>query len=161
MRGLADATTEENVVIDPIDRAILSALERDGRMSFRNLAEAVGLSANAVAERVRKLEESRVIHRFRADVDPGALGLTLRALIEVKMESHTTAEQFEARVAATPGVMRALVTTGRYDWVLECVARDQQDLRRIIEALRAGGLTRDTYSRIVATEKHFPLLVKS
>jgi Lrp/AsnC family transcriptional regulator, leucine-responsive regulatory protein len=102
-------------VIDPIDRDILGALERDGRMPFKNLAEAVGLSANAVAERVRKLEERRVIRRFRADVDPVAFGLTLRALIEVKMESHTTAEQFEARVAATPGVMRALVTTGQYD----------------------------------------------
>ena len=94
--------TEENAVIDPIDRDILSALERDGRMSFRNLAEAVGLSANAVAERVRKLEERRVIRRFRADVDPIAFGLTLRALIEVKMESHTTAEQFEAREQQRP-----------------------------------------------------------
>jgi DNA-binding Lrp family transcriptional regulator len=83
--------------------------------------------------------------------------LTLRALIEVKMESGTTAQQFEARAAATPGVIRAFVTTGRYDWVLEVIARDQEDLQRIIEALRAGGLTRDTYSRIIATDRRFPL----
>lgn len=146
--------------MDGIDRDILSALERDGRMSFKDLAEKVGLSANAVAERVRKLEESRVIRQFRADVDPNAFGLPLRALIEVKMESGTTAEQFEARAALTPGVVRAFITTGRYDWVLECVARDQQDLQRIIEALRAGGLTRDTYSRIIASDKHFPLFAR-
>jgi len=145
-------------VIDPVDRDILRALERDGRLSFKDLAEAVGLSANAVAERVRKLQVRRVIRRFRAEVDPVALGLMLRALIEVEMKYHTTAEQFEARAASTPGVVRALVTTGRYDWVLECVASDQRDLQRIIEALRAGGLTRDTYSRIVATDRHFPLL---
>ena len=130
-------------------------------MSFRHLAEVVGLSANAVAERVRKLEEGKVIRGFRADVDPEAFGLTLRAIIEVKMESRTTAEEFEARAASTPGVVRALVTTGPYDWVLECVVRDQQDLRRIIEALRAGGLTRDTHSRIIATDKHFPLIARA
>lgn len=76
------------------------------------------------------------------------------------MESSTTAAHFEARAASTPGVIRAFVTTGRYDWVLEVVARDQQDLQRIIEALRAGGLTRDTYSRIIATDRHFSLLGK-
>lgn len=90
-------------------------------------------------------------------MDPSALGLTLRALIEVKMESFTTAEDFELRAAATPGVLRALVTTGRYDWVLEVAARDQHDLQRIIEALRADGLTRDTYSRIIASDRSFPL----
>ena len=145
-------------MIDAIDRDILSALERSGRASFKELSEIVGLSANAVADRVRKLEERGVIRAFRAEIDPAAFGFGLRALIEVKMESSTSAEQFEARAAATPGVVRALVTTGRYDWVLECVARDQQDLQRIIEALRAGGLTRDTYSRIIATDARFDVL---
>ncbi len=148
-------------MIDAIDRDILSALERDGRISFKDLADLVGLSPNAVAERVRKLQDRGVVRRFRAEVDPAAFGLTIRALIEVKMESTTSAEQFEARAAATPAVVRAFVTTGRYDWVLECVARDQADLQRIIEALRAGGLTRDTYSRIIATDKHFPLMNKT
>jgi Lrp/AsnC family leucine-responsive transcriptional regulator len=126
-------------------------------VSYKDLADQVSLSANAVAERVRRLQERGIIKRFTAEVDPAALGLTLRALIEVKMESGTTAQQFEARAAATPGVIRAFVTTGRYDWVLEVIARDQEDLQRIIEALRAGGLTRDTYSRIIATDRRFPL----
>ena len=145
---------------DAIDRDILRALESDARISFKELADRVGLSANAAAERVRKLHESGVIRDFRAEIDPAAFGLTLRALIEIKMESSTTAEQFEARAASTPGVVRAFVTTGRYDWVLECVARDQQDLQRIIEALRAGGLTRDTYSRVIASDRRFTLINK-
>ncbi len=142
---------------DQIDRDILTLLERDARVSFKELAESVGLSANAVAERVRKLRGQGVIQGFTAEIDPSAFGLTLRALIEVKMESSTTAVQFEARAAATPGVVRALVTTGNYDWVLEVVARDQADLQRIVEALRVGGLTRDTYSRVVASDRRFPL----
>ena len=144
-------------MIDTIDRDILSALEADGRITFKDLAERVGLSPNAVAERVRRLQDASVIVRFGAEVNPAALGLNLRALIEVKMESSTTAAEFEARAAAIPGVVRALVTTGRYDWVLEVIARDQADLQRIIEALRAGGLTRDTYSRVIASDRRFPL----
>jgi Lrp/AsnC family leucine-responsive transcriptional regulator len=146
--------------MDEIDREILSVLERDARVSYKDLADRVSLSANAVAERVRRLQERGIITRFTAELDPAAFGLTLRALIEVKMESSTSAEQFEARAASTPGVVRAFVTTGRYDWVLEVIARDQQDLQRIIEALRAGGLARDTYSRIIATDRRFPLTTR-
>jgi Lrp/AsnC family transcriptional regulator, leucine-responsive regulatory protein len=144
-------------VIDPIDRDILSILEREARTSFKDLAERVGLSANAVAERVRKLHDQGVIAGFKAEVDPSAFGLTLRALIEVKLEASTTAARFEAQAARTPGVVRALVTTGKYDVLLEVIARDQADLQRIIEELRAGGLTRDTYSRVIASDLRFPL----
>lgn len=124
-------------------------------MSYKELAQRVALSPNAVADRIRRLQEHRIIRRFTTEIDPTAFGLSLRALIEVKMESRTTAEQFEARAAATPGVIRAFVTTGRYDWILEVIARDQKDLQRISEALRAGGLLRDTYSRIIATDRRF------
>jgi Lrp/AsnC family leucine-responsive transcriptional regulator len=144
--------------MDTVDRAILRALLDDARVTFRELSERVGLSANAVAERVRKLQESGVIRSFKTEVDPAALGFTLRGIIEVKMESATTAAQFEIHTAAVRGVVRALVTTGRYDWLLEVVARDQGDLQRIIEDVRAGGLTRETESRIIATDRAFPLL---
>jgi Lrp/AsnC family leucine-responsive transcriptional regulator len=144
-------------VIDEIDRDILSVLQSNARLSFKELAERVGLSANAVADRMRKLSESGVIRAFRAEIDPAAVGLTLSALIEVKMEPDTTADAFEARAQSVPGVLRAMVTTGRYDWVLEVAAKDQLDLQRIIEALRTGGLVRDTYSRIVARDRRFAL----
>jgi Lrp/AsnC family leucine-responsive transcriptional regulator len=147
--------------MDAIDREILSVLEKNARMPYKDISERVGLSANAVAERVRKLELNGTIRLFRTEIDWAAFGLPLRALIEVKMESTTTAAEFEVRVAATSGVVRALVTTGRYDWVLEVVAVDQHDLQRIIEALRAGGLARDTYSRIVARDSQFEVLKPS
>ncbi|HUZ49148.1 MAG TPA: Lrp/AsnC family transcriptional regulator [Candidatus Dormibacteraeota bacterium] len=139
---------------------MLCALQSDARISFKDLAERVGLSANAVAERVRKLQERRAILSYDAEIDPSIFGLTIHALVEVKMESTTTAEQFEARVATVPGIVRALVTTGHYDWVLEVLARDQHDLQRIIEALRVGGITRDTYSRVIASDRKFELLRK-
>ena len=136
---------------------ILSALQSNARTSFKDLADRVGLSANAVSDRTRKLTDTGVIRAFRAEVDPAAVGLALHALIEVKMESGTSAEAFEKRAQSVPGVLRAMVTTGRYDWVLEVAAKDQLDLQRIIEALRAGGLVRDTYSRVIASDRHFAL----
>lgn len=147
--------------MDAVDRAILRALLDDARLTFRELSERVGLSANAVAERVRKLQESGVIRGFKTELNPAALGFTLHGIIDVKMESATTAARFEAHAAAVHGVVRALVTTGRYDWLLEVVAHDQRDLQRIIEDVRAGGLTRETESRIIATDRAFPLLASS
>jgi len=144
--------------MDAKDRVILSALERDARASYKAIGDRAQLSPNAVADRVRRLQERGTITQFSAEIHPSAFGLSLRALIEVKMESRTTADEFKARAAATPGVIRAFVTTGQYDWLLEVVARDQRDLQRIIEELRAGGLLRDTYSRIIASDLRFPLL---
>ena len=143
--------------MDRVDRDILRLLEKDGRIPYTELAERIGLSPNATSERVRRLKARGFIRGIVAQIDPAALGLSLSALIEVKMESTTTATQFEARAAATPGVIRALTTTGRYDWLLEVIARDQADLHRIIEALRAGGLTRDTNSRVVVADRRYAL----
>ncbi|PZR57847.1 MAG: AsnC family transcriptional regulator [Candidatus Meridianibacter frigidus] len=143
--------------MDVLDGDILCVLEGDARISYAHLSDKVGLSANAVAERVRRLHEVGVIRRFTAEIDSRHLGVGLQALIEVKMESGVSNEQFEKITAATPGVIRALVTTGRYDWLLEVIAVDQHDLQRIIESLRSGGLTRDTYSRIVTTDRRFKL----
>lgn len=143
--------------MDDIDRDILRKIENDARISQKDLAEHVGLSANAVGERLRKLHDTGVIRGFRTEIVAEKLGLALHALIEVKMESSTSASEFEARVRKTHGVVRAMVTTGHYDWLLEVQVRDQHELQAVIEALRADGLARETYSRVVATDLRLPL----
>jgi Lrp/AsnC family transcriptional regulator, leucine-responsive regulatory protein len=144
-------------VLDATDRDILRVLERDARISYKDLGDVVGLSANAVAERMRKLRESGAILGFFAEIAPGEYGLTLRVAIDVKFESTTTGEQFMTCAASTPGVVRAVVTTGPYDCIVEAVARDQADLQRIIEELRSGGLVRETHTRVIASDRRFPL----
>lgn len=135
--------------MDEVDRVILSQLEIDGRLSFKDLAAKVNLSANAVAERVRRLQERGIIRRFTAELNFERIGLPVHALVEIKLEPAVTAPQFQTHAALIAGVRRALVTTGRYDLMLEVVAADQQDLQRIIEALRQGGLARETYTSVV------------
>lgn len=70
--------------LDELDWRILGELQRDGRLSFSALARRVNLSSPAVAERVRRLEETGVITGYRAQVDPAKAGLPLTAFIEMR-----------------------------------------------------------------------------
>ena len=71
-------------MIDLIDQMILEALQRDARMSQKELAALTGLSSPSVAERVRRLEERGVIKGFTVEIDPRALGYTLQAVVRIK-----------------------------------------------------------------------------
>ncbi len=135
--------------MDKIDRVIVDLLRRDARLSYRELGEQVFLSANTVAERVRKLLHEQVLRGFHAEVDLTALGLPLQALVDVKMSRDTSAARFEEAIAAIPGVMEASLVTGSYDYMLRVACRDQADLVRLIEALRSEAGVKDTTSRVI------------
>ena len=140
--------------MDAIDRAILSRMREDARVSFRDLGDAVGLSANAVAERVRRLVASGTIRRFRTEVDPAADGLRLAAFVDLRLAPGTAAATFEAALRKLAGVVSATLTTGRFDYTLRVAVADEPALVALIEALRARGAA-DTYSRIILRETPF------
>src|SRR3954465_252964 len=71
--------------LDRTDRALLVALSRDGRRPAADLGKELGLSRQAVTERIRELERSGVIRGYRADVDPGSLGLGVRAQLRLTL----------------------------------------------------------------------------
>ena len=75
--------------MDEIDGEILKVLREDGRISWRDLGAAVGLSANAAADRVRRLRRAGVIAGFTALVDPGAGGRRREALVGVTLGATT------------------------------------------------------------------------
>ena len=142
-------------MLDKIDREIIELLRSDARLSYRELGERVCLSANTVADRVRRLVGERVLQGFGARVDFAALGLAVQAFIDVKMLPGTTAEHFEAVVQFIPGVIEANVVTGTYDYLLRVACRDHADLMRLVEALRREAGVQDTHSRVVL--KHIAL----
>jgi Lrp/AsnC family leucine-responsive transcriptional regulator len=137
--------------MDEIDRVILGALREDGRITFRDLGEAVGLSANAVAERVRRLVHAGTIRRFRAEIDPAAGGARLSAFVDLRLGIGTPADAFEAALRAMPGVVSAALTTGNFDYTLRVGVKDESALVALIEALRAQGVA-ETHSRIILRE---------
>lgn len=142
--------------MDQIDREILSLLLRDGRLSFRELAEAVHLSPNAVAERFRRLQAGGVIRHIRATLDPAALGRTLQAQIEVKLAAETSALDFEAVLRHLPQVVSATLMTGSFDYAVRVACTNRDDLMHLTETLRKSAGVRETYTRLILREVELP-----
>lgn len=113
--------------IDSYDRAILRRLQRDGRISNQDLAEAVSLSPSPCLRRVRRLEESGIIESYAARLNARKLGLKQMALIHISMDRHTPErfERFEAAVAELPEVLECHLITGQQaDYLLKVVVED-------------------------------------
>ena len=105
----------ETVVLDKIDKQILSILQTDGRISWQLLGDRVHLSANAVAERVRRMTRAGVIRGFKAEVNQAALGRSLEAVIDARMP-HT--QGFDDAVMKRDDVLWAAHVTGESDVTL-------------------------------------------
>ncbi|MDF5756330.1 Lrp/AsnC family transcriptional regulator [Spongiactinospora sp. TRM90649] len=135
--------------LERIDRDILGGLLGEGRMTFRDLAELVRLSSNAVADRVRSLERRGVIRGYHADVDLTRLGLTLTALIDVKLGQTMPAAQVEARLAEIPEVLEVLHVTGAPDYVLRVACADVAGLDRLIGRLVDEVGVQSTDTRVI------------
>ncbi len=116
--------------INKLDTAILRILQNDGRATFDQIGDAVGLSPSAVLRRVKRLEEGGAITQYVALVKPGAVGLGLVAYINVRLEKHSEAlqrnprDQFRAAVQAWPEVVECAALSGEMDYLLRVAVRD-------------------------------------
>jgi len=119
--------------LDRVDRKILAALQRNGRMPNSELATAVGLSESACLRRVRGLETSGVIERYTAVISARLVGFTSSFLIRITLKAQTDRElnAFESAVNAVPEVAECHLLTGEADYVLRVVARDSADFERL------------------------------
>ncbi|MGD9310594.1 MAG: Lrp/AsnC family transcriptional regulator [Desulfosarcina sp.] len=79
---------QDDKLLDRIGRNILAALQKDARMSLSRIGKQVGLSAPAVAERVRKLEAAGIITGYHARIDADAVGQSVSAFIQLTTESR-------------------------------------------------------------------------
>ena len=116
--------------LDKLDKHILRSLQVDGRATYDQIAEQVGLSPSAVLRRVKRLEKAKVIDRYVALVKPEAVGLGLTAYINVRLEKHTDGHKrnpmdvFRASVQAWPEVVECAALTGEMDFLLRLLVRD-------------------------------------
>jgi Lrp/AsnC family transcriptional regulator, regulator for asnA, asnC and gidA len=117
------------VVLDDIDKAIIRELQLDGRTPYAKLGPAVGLSQAAVRQRVQRLIENGVM-QVVAVTDPLMLGFKLEALIGVKVDGDLRA--VASKLAEVDNVDYVVVTTGRFDLVVEVVCRDHEELLHLI-----------------------------
>jgi Lrp/AsnC family leucine-responsive transcriptional regulator len=141
--------TAESVAIDSIDSEILRVLREDGRISWRDLGAAVGLSANAAADRVRRLRQAGVITGFTAEIDRAAGGRHLEALVGVTLARGTDSDAFAVAAARLGPVIEVLHLSGAPDYQLRVACRDTAELDALLRTLRDRVGAADTETTIV------------
>ena len=120
--------------MDAIDKKILRALSRQGRLTNAELAEEVGLSASPCWTRVRRLEQAGVIKGYAAVLDQASLGLPDTVFIEVMMERHDEAQlrRFEEAVQDIPEILECHLVTGEYDYVIKAAVGGTVGYERLL-----------------------------
>ena len=127
-------------LLDSIGLKILAALQENARTPLNRIGERVGLSAPAVAERVRKLEEAGVIEGYHARLNPAAVGLTVSAFINLTTEArHYPAVKKLA--AGTPQIVACHHVSGGPSFILQVRVADLPELEAVVERLSPFGQT--------------------
>ena len=121
--------------LDAIDRKIIAALQRDGRMSMADLAAEVGLSPSPCARRVGLLEDAGVIARYVAMVNQRAVGLPVSVFVSIKLSSQReeALNAFAAAIGKWPEVLECYLMTGPRDYLLRVVAADLGAYERFLK----------------------------
>jgi Lrp/AsnC family leucine-responsive transcriptional regulator len=138
--------------MDAIDRSLLAALLRDARITYKDLGREVRLSANTVAERVRRLSTSGVVRGYRAELDLAVLGRGLTLLSDVRLRDGTDRRAFERGLADVPQVVAAAHVTGEYDYQLRVACTDAREFEAVVDVLKRDHWVRELRSRLVLDE---------
>lgn len=120
--------------LDAIDQAILEILSGDARITNNALAERVGVAPSTCLARVKALRESGVLRGFHAEIDLGALGRPLQAMISIRLTVHAREqiEDFTNAVRTLPGVLSVFHMTGVTDYLVWVAAADMNELREFV-----------------------------
>ncbi|MBK5289078.1 MAG: Lrp/AsnC family transcriptional regulator [Acidimicrobiia bacterium] len=117
------------ITIDDTDKAIVEALQEDGRLPYTKLAAEVGLSEAAVRQRVQRLIESGVV-QIVGVTDPMTLGFRRMAMIGLKVEGDLRATA--DAIAEIPEVSYVVVVSGSFDLMMEVVCEDDEHLLALL-----------------------------
>jgi len=131
--------------LEQIDRAIARELAADGRCSFTDLAERVGLSVSAVHQRVRRLEQRGVVRRYVAQLDTEAIGLPLTAFISLTPIDPAAPDDYPHRLEDIPEIESCYSVAGDESYILlvrvASPAALEDLLRRVREAAKVSTRT--------------------
>ena len=143
--------------MDPLDRAILSHLQDDGRLSNVELAERVRLSPSATLRRVRNLETTGAISGYHAVIDPKAVGRNYQVTVHttLMLRNRETIEAFEAALIPLEEVIEAQRMFGDPDYLIRVAVKDAEAYERFLINVLADlpGLARMTSQFAMKTIK--------
>lgn len=144
-------------MLDKTDKKILMLLQRDGRLTNAEIAEATGLSVSAAHRRVKQLEASDIITGYGAKVDRAAAGLSMLAYVFVKLDSHAEDHlaDFEKQVNLMDEVVSCSAVSGGGDYILQVVARDMESFADVAlkKLVRLPGVKDSSSNFVLSTMK--------
>ena len=138
--------------MDAIDRVLIRELLRDARVSYQELGRTARLSANTVADRVRRLRSSGVISGYHAELNLPLLGRGLRLMSDVRLRETVDRAEFERSLADVEQVIGAARMTGEYDYLLQVACTDAEELEQVLDRLKRDHGVREIRSRLVLHE---------
>lgn len=141
-------TNVQRIELDPIDRQLLDALSASARVSLRQLGELVDLSAPAVRDRIRRLEDEGVIEGFTIRLNHRRLGYTLEAFVRIEPLPGRLKE-VEQALQRIPEIIHCAVVTGEDCFIARVVLRDIDDLSRLLDPLHDKARTRSSIVKSV------------
>lgn len=143
-----------SIKLDAVDLRILATVARDGRITKRALAEAVGLSPTPCWTRLARLEKAGLITGYHARIAPEILGPVTTVMLEVSLKSHTRSdfERFEAAMRDHPQVVGCWALGGGVDYLVRVVARDIDAYQKLIDSWLAGEIGIDRYFTYIVTK---------
>jgi DNA-binding Lrp family transcriptional regulator len=120
--------------LDKADLRILELLADNGRISWREMSERIGLSLTPTLRRIRRLEGEGIVTGYTARYDEQKLGVGICVLVSVTLERQTedTLKVFEERIARVPEVMSCMLITGGADYQLRVVTKDLSTYQRFL-----------------------------
>lgn len=135
--------------MDDIDRKILALLGANARATVKQMAKEVALSSPAVAERIRRMEQSGLIEGYTVRLNPDYLEKSIHALISISVAPGERPE-FHALLAQQPAVQRSFQVTGTYSHMVEVRCPDIPSLEKLISRLQKMG---QTNTQIILAER--------
>ena len=130
---------DSNPCLDETDWQLIEALQANARQSFTALGNAVGLSRPAVAERVRRLEDLRVITGYRAVIDPARIGRSITAFVRLRTSTRSDTAAVSAIITELPEVLECFRGTGDDCFIIKIAVTSIAHLDTVLEQLRDYG----------------------
>lgn len=124
-------------MLEPTDARIVTELARDGRCSYTDLAERIGLSVSAAHQRVRRLEQRGVIRGYSARLDGELVGLPLTALISLTPIDPAAPDDYGTRLADLPEIEDCYSVAGVESYIVKVRVASPSDLEALLGAIRA------------------------
>ena len=121
-------------ILDEIDLQILKTLQKNAKLTTKELAEAVHLTPTPVFERQKRLEKHGYIKKYVAVLDPEKLGQGLQVYCKVKLKqiNHEIADAFVRKIQRIPEVTECYNTSGSYDYLLKVRAHDMKQYQEFV-----------------------------